>query len=214
MENPRKIIRERVLVSGFGALSDSELMLLLTDDASPSEIESLLERMGGLNGVCAAEVRELRRCEGVGLNGAVRLGASVELGRRVAKSVGEQLEFVTSSQDVVRMFAGLGRLPYEEFWAVHLNSAGRVLERQRVSQGGVSCTQVDCRLIVKRALELLATSVVLVHNHPSGVATASDDDRALTERLRRALELLDIALTDHLVIADSEAFSFREQGIL
>ncbi|MBP3426587.1 MAG: DNA repair protein RadC [Rikenellaceae bacterium] len=214
MDNPRKILRERALVSGFGALSDSELLLLLMDDATLSEVDAVLGRMGGLRGVCSADMRELRKCEGVGLHAAVRLGAGVELGRRTAKLTAEQIEFVGSSEDVVRMFVSLNDLSYEEFWVVYLNSAGRVLERQRVSQGGVSSTQVDCRLVVKRALELLATNVVLVHNHPSGVAVASDDDVTLTERLRRALELLDIALTDHLIIAGAESFSFREKGLL
>jgi DNA repair protein RadC len=112
------------------------------------------------------------------------------------------------------MFASLGTLRHEEFWVVYLNSAGRVLERQRISQGGVSSTQVDCRLIAKRALELLATSVVMVHNHPSGVAQASDEDIHLTERVQKALALFDIRLTDHLIFADTASLSFVEQGLL
>ncbi|MBO5656078.1 MAG: DNA repair protein RadC, partial [Rikenellaceae bacterium] len=147
MDNPRKIIRERALVSGAEVLSDRELLLLLMDDASPAEVDAALERLGGLSGVCKADIRELRKCEGVGMYGAVRLAACVELGRRAAELRSEQVEFITSSSDVVRMFASLGTLRHEEFWVVYLNSAGRVLERQRISQGGVSSTQVDCRLI-------------------------------------------------------------------
>lgn len=214
MENPRKIIRERALVSGAEVLSDRELLLLLMDDASPAEVDAALERLGGLSGVCKADMRELRKCEGVGMYGAVRLAASVELGRRAAELQSEQVEFVTSSNDVVRMFASLGGLRHEEFWVVYLNSAGRVLERQRISQGGVCSTQVDCRLIAKRALELLATSVVMVHNHPSGVAQASDEDIRLTERVQKALALFDIRLTDHLIFADTSSLSFVEQGLL
>lgn len=212
MENPRKIVRERAVASGIEVLSDNELLLLLADDVSPTEVEKLLERMGGLGGVCAADIRELRKCEGFGLQSAVRLAASVELGRRAAELRSEQVEFVASSEDVRRMFVGLGALAHEEFWVVYLNSAGRVLERRRISQGGVSMTQVDIRLIVKRALELLTTSVVMVHNHPSGVAAPSSEDIALTDRVVNALKLFDIRLVDHVIFAAGETYSFCAEG--
>ena len=84
----------------------------------------------------------------------------------------------------------------------------------RISQGGVQATVVDCRLIIKRALELLAVQIVLVHNHPSGSAEPSEQDRVLTERVVEAAKLFDIRLLDHVVIARGSHFSFRGHALL
>ena len=108
----------------------------------------------------------------------------------------------------------LERLAYEECWAIYLTSSNRVIERQRISQGGVEGTVVDHRLVVKRALELLATKLILVHNHPSGAAEPSEQDRRLTRRIAEAAALFDIRLLDHLVIAREGDFSFRRAGLL
>ncbi len=106
-------------------------------------------------------------------------------------------------------------LPYEECWALYLTSSNRVIERMRVSQGGVQATVVDHRLIVKRALELLSTQIILVHNHPSGAAEASEQDRHLTRRVADACRLFDIKLLDHIVIARSgDSYSFRSHSLL
>ena len=97
---------------------------------------------------------------------------------------------------------------------VYLTSSNRIIERQRVSQGGVTGTVVDHRLIVKRALELLATQLILIHNHPSGTPEASGQDKALTERVARAAELFDIRLLDHIIIAREGDFSLRREGLM
>lgn len=98
--------------------------------------------------------------------------------------------------------------------AIYLTSSNRIIEHCRVSQGGVQATVVDHRLIVKRALELLATQIILVHNHPSGTAAPSDADRTLTIRIRDAAALFDIRLTDHIIIAREGEFSFRRASML
>lgn len=214
MSNPLKIVREKALVCGLKELSDEELMMLIIDAESSDKAVALLRRMDGLEGVCKADLKELRQTEELGVRGAVRVGACVELGRRAMAFQGEHIEFITSSDDIKRMFSHLETLDYEEFWCVYLNSAGRVLERLRISQGGVSHTQVDCRLISKRAIELLATSVVLVHNHPSGVAVASNDDIALTEKIRSALTLFDTRVLDHVIISSNSYYSFASSGLL
>lgn len=214
MSNPLKIVREKALVCGFGELSNEELMMLIIDDESPDKARALLSRMEGLEGLCKADIKQLRQNEELGVRGAVRVGACVELGRRAMALQSEHIEFVGSSDDIIRMFSHLGGLGHEEFWVVYLNSAGRVLERLRISQGGVSHAQVDCRIICKRAIELLATSVVLVHNHPSGVAEASRDDVALTEKIRSALALFDIRVVDHVIITANSSLSFVSSGLL
>ena len=212
--NPRKIVREKAQVCGLESLSDSELLLLATDDITPADVDSLLERFGGLGGVCSAELRELRKAPELGAKGAMSIATGVELGRRAAELRGTNIEFVTSSDDIKRMFASLATLAYEEFWVVYLNTAGRVLERLRVSQGGVSSTQVDTRLVAKRAVELLSSSVVLVHNHPSGMATASDSDRELTRKIAQALALFDVRVVDHVIISSHDTLSFASTGLL
>lgn len=211
MENQLKIVREKALICGFESLSDEELLTLLCEDAEAAH--TLLSRYSRLSDVVGADIKELRQCEELGMRGAVRLSAAKEFGRRAAALRSEDVEFVGSSDDIKRMFAGLGTLHHEEFWVVCLNSAGRVLDKVRISQGGVNCTQVDCRLICKRALELLASSVVLVHNHPSGVATASNDDVELTNKVSAALALFNIRIIDHVILAGNGSFSFVAEGL-
>ena len=122
---------------------------------------------------------------------------------------------MTTSDDVVRLFRPqLERLAHEECWVVYLTASNRIIERQRVSQGGVTGTVVDHRLIVKRALELLATQLILIHNHPSGTPEASGQDKTLTERVARAAELFDIRLLDHIIIAREGDFSFLREGLI
>ena len=108
----------------------------------------------------------------------------------------------------------LQRLDHEECWVLYLTSSNRIVERQRVSQGGVQGTVVDHRLIIKRALELLATQLIMVHNHPSGAAEPSPQDKVLTERIARAAALFDIRLLDHLIISREGDFSFLSEGLL
>ena len=91
---------------------------------------------------------------------------------------------------------------------LYLTSSNRLIERQRVSQGGVQATVVDHRLIVKRALELLSTQIIMVHNHPSGAASPSEADKVLTRKVAEAAALFDIRLLDHLIISGSETYSF------
>ena len=108
----------------------------------------------------------------------------------------------------------LGALQHEECWALYLASSGRVLDRMRISQGGVQATVVDCRLIIKRAIELLAVQIVLVHNHPSGTTEPSRQDMELTERVAEAAKLFDIRLLDHVIIARGGHYSFRANNLI
>ena len=97
---------------------------------------------------------------------------------------------------------------------LYLTSSNRLIEHQRVSQGGLQATVVDYRLIVKRALELLATQLILVHNHPSGAAEPSAADKTLTNRVNDAAALFDIKLLDHIIISSEGTFSFRRSGLM
>ena len=202
-------IRNKMASRGVEALDDRELLSLLVEDEMLAGV--LWEACGGsLSRLAAESEARLRMIGGLGLKRARLLLTAAEFGRRVAES-----DFVASSDDVVRLFRPrLERLTHEECWVVYLTSSNRIIERQRVSQGGVTGTVVDHRLIVKRALELLATQLILIHNHPSGTPEASAQDKLLTERIAKAAALFDIRLLDHLILARDGDFSFRREGLI
>lgn len=199
---------------GVEALDDRELLALLVDDEQLAEL--LLGAYGGSLSRLAHETEaRLRMVGGLGLKRARMLSVAAEFGRRVAAAQASEVEFIASSDDVIRLFRPqLERLSHEECWAIYLTSSNRIIERQRVSQGGVTGTVVDHRLIIKRALELLATQLILIHNHPSGTPSASPQDKTLTERIAKAAALFDIRLLDHLIIARDGDFSFRREGLI
>lgn len=197
---------------GVQSLSDAELLTLLIGDEKVAEA---LLASSTLAALAREELSRLRMAGGLGLQRARLLQLSVELGRRVAEQQGEAATVISSSDDVVRMMRPqLEALPYEECWALFLTNSNRLIESVRVSQGGVQGTVVDHRLVVKRALELLATRLILVHNHPSGLAEPSGDDQRVTRRLKEAAALFDIRLLDHLIVAREGEFSFSRAGLL
>ena len=203
-----------MLARGAEALSDCELLALLIGDGLTAE--ALLAASGGsLVRMATEDMARLRMVGGLGLRRAQLLAAAVELGRRVAAARAQETDSITTSDDAVRLFRPqLERLTHEECWAVYLTASNRILERQRISQGGVQSTVVDHRLVVKRALELLATQLIIIHNHPSGTAEPSAQDKVLTERIARAAALFDICLLDHIIISREGDFSFRRAGLL
>jgi DNA repair protein RadC len=143
---------------------------------------------------------------------AAAIAAAGEFARRITTEKSLRVNTIASKEDVVRLFAPLAELSHEEFWVAYLTSGGRVIDRARLSQGGVSGTVVDYKLVVKRAVELLASSLVLVHNHPSGIAQPSRDDIAITETITAAAALFDITVIDHIIVSRADAFSFAENG--
>lgn len=215
-DNPfrMKTIADKMAARGVEALDDRELLALLTEDEQLAG--ALLAACGNsLARIGSADAARLRMVGGLGLRRARLLLAAAEFGRRVAAERAADADVVATSDDVVRLFRPqLGSLTHEECWAVYLTSSNRIIERQRVSQGGVQGTVVDYRLIVKRALELLATQLILIHNHPSGAAEASPQDKVLTERVAQAAALFDIRLLDHIIIAREGDFSFLREGLI
>lgn len=216
-----KNIVDKLQSRGAESLSDEELVAVViadgvADDRAMDTATGLLaESDGDLVRVVEQDISRLRMVGGMGRMRALRLKAVAECGRRVARAGAVSCDVVSSDGDVVRIMEPLlGGLQHEECWALYLASSGRVLESMRISQGGVQATVVDCRLIIKRALELLAVQIVLVHNHPSGSAEPSEQDRVLTDRVAEAAKLFDIRLLDHVVIARGSHFSFRGHALL
>ncbi len=215
-----KNLHDKILSRGVATLDDRELIALLveqTDDKrSPLEIaDALIASCGSLPGVVNADIPRLRMIEGLGLRRAARLAASGELGRRVICAQQSEVEMISSDSDVARvMRPKLAGLKHEECWVLYLTSSNRLIEALRVSQGGVQATVVDHRLVIKRALELLSTNIILTHNHPSGAALPSGADKVLTKRVKDAAALFDINLLDHVIISSDGCYSFRKEGLL
>ncbi len=212
--------REKIVVSGAGSLSDPELLALLiregTELLSPIELaEKILADFGGsLSELASGSVSRIRQTAGCGTKRAAIIAAAAELARRITAEKALAVDTVTSKEDVANIFAPLADLQHEEFWVLYLTSGGKVVDRSKVSQGGVSGTVVDYKLVVKRAVELLVSSIILVHNHPSGVAQPSREDVAITEMVSTAAALFDINVVDHIIISSGGTFSFAEKSMI
>jgi DNA repair protein RadC len=211
MENLHSKLRSR----GAAAMTDEELLALMLESGGDGRdpkllAANLLAEGGSLTGVLRMDVNRLRMAEGIGMRRAERLVVAKELGRRVVLTSGVEVEKISTDADVVRLMRPqLERLSYEECWVLYLTSSNMVIERQRVSQGGVQATVVDHRLIIKRALELLATQLIMVHNHPSGMPRPSEADIQLTKCVKDAAALFNIQLLDHVIISKEGDYSFR-----
>ena len=213
--------REKVLARGVQYLSDVELLAVLlgsgTREMTAVELSRLILKEAGNNLQLLGRmgIEELIRIKGIGPAKAINILAALELGRRRTGMQPPEKTPVKSSETVYKLFYPLmGDLEHEEFWLLMLNRANRVLGRYKVSQGGLSGTVIDTRIILKKALDNLASSIIVCHNHPSGNKQPSDADLKITEKLKKAAEMLEIKLLDHVIIADKSYFSFADEGLM
>ena len=216
-----KNITDTLLSRGAESLTDEQLLaVIVAEDTSDERAKTLAAELmassdGSLQRLVDGDTMRLRMVAGLGLRRALRLKAAAELGRRVARAEAMAHDSITSDADVVRIMEPLlGTLQHEECWALYLASSGKVIERQRISQGGVQATVVDSKIVLKRAIELLAVQIVLVHNHPSGSSEPSRQDIELTERIAEGARLLDMRLLDHVIIARGAHYSFRGHNLI
>lgn len=215
-----KNLHDKLMSRGATTLTDAELLALLVessgDQRDPKAVaERVLDSCGSLAGISRTDLSRLRMVEGIGLRRAERVLVAAEFGRRIAQATTNDMECIKNDVDVSRLMRPLfDKIQHEECWVLYLTSSNRLIERQRVSQGGVQATVVDHRLIIKRALELLATQLIITHNHPSGAAEPSRADKELTKKVADAAALFDIRLLDHVIISREGSFSFRREGAL
>ena len=211
----------KLLLKGTGAMSDAELLSLVIGNSisghtSLDIARSLLANCAhNLCEVWKLSVHDLCKVPGIGQSTAVRLVAMFSMARRERAS--EQLfrEKISRSSDAFQIFTALMRdLPYEEFWLLLLNRANRVIHRVRVSEGGISGTVVDPKKIFKICLDHHATSIILGHNHPSGVINPSEADIRITKKIADSGALLDIAVLDHIIIGGDQFYSFADEGAM
>ncbi len=212
---------QKLMARGVEVLSDEELLALLLDDGrSLSDHCDVAARVvahfgGSLREILRRDISRLRMVEGMGLRRAQRLVVAAEFGRRLSQGAAMEHVTIKSSGDVIKMFRPqMESLHHEECWVLYLTISNRIIESQRVSQGGITSTTVDHRLIVKRALELLTPQIIIIHNHPSGSVEPSIEDRELTQKIKSAAALFDIKLLDHIIISASEDYSFLHSQIL
>lgn len=214
--------REKMLRKGVAALSDAELLAILigsgNQDESAVQLSQRILRFAGnnLDTLGKLSVADLSaRFKGIGQAKAVAIASALELGKRRSASEGPRLAAVVTSQDAFRLFHPLlADLPHEEVWIALLNSKNKVIDKLRVGQGGVNDVAADVRIILKAAITALASSIILCHNHPSGSPHPSSLDDRLTHRLREAASLVDIHLSDHLILSGNSFYSYADEGKL
>lgn len=215
--------REKALRHGIRSLSDTELLAIIFGGGLPGV--SVVEMARAILRDCDGRVDMLARLsmnelmskyKGVGPAKAVSLAAAFELGRRNREqSASNEDPLIRSSADVVNLMSPLlEALDYEEFWVLMLSRANRVTYRRLISQGGTAATVVDVKLLLKRAIDCLAESMILVHNHPSGNPQPSGEDDVLTRRIADGAKLLGIRVLDHVIIARQKSYSYQDNGRL
>jgi len=213
--------REKLLAKGIQSLSDAELIAILIGSGSRNETAVELSKRilasveNNLNQLSKLSINDLQNFKGIGEAKAISIVAAMELGKR--RKVSDILEKakIDSSKDVFEIFASvLCDLPYEEFWVLFLNRANKIINKQKISQGGVSGTVIDIRLVLKQAIEKLASGIILCHNHPSGNIQPSKSDIDITKKLKDAAKLMDINVLDHIIVTDNEYFSFADKGLI
>ncbi len=212
--------REKLLLKGKAALSNAELLGILIGSGTKEYTAVDLAKMildqyeHDLHKIAKLSVQDLTRFKGIGEARAITIVSALELGRR-RKAGRQEARKITSSADVYELMRPeLTDLAREEFWLVLLNKGNKVIKKQPVSQGGVSGTMADPKLIFNHALNHLASSIILVHNHPSGNHKPSHQDDRLTRDLVAAGKLLQIAILDHIIFTDNSYFSYADDGRL
>lgn len=213
--------RGKMLAKGVRSLSDAELIAILIGSGNLDETAVEVSRRilasvnNNLNELGKKAVADLQKFRGIGPAKAITITAAMELGRRRKESEPEEKLKVTTSADAARIFSPLlSDLPHEEFWVLLLNRSNLVIDKFMVSQGGLTGTIIDVRIVLKTALEKLACSLILCHNHPSGNLIPSQADRDITNKLKDACKFMDMAVLDHIIIGNGSFFSFADEGLI
>jgi DNA repair protein RadC len=213
--------REKLLVKGISTLSDAELLAILIGsgikEKSAVDLGRELLSIAGnnLNSLGKLDISDLRKINGIGEARAVTIAAALELGRR--RKISDIIENpqIKCSADVFNLLQPVMEdIAHEEFWILFLNRSNKVISRLKISQGGVSGTVTDVRIIMKKAVENLASGIIVCHNHPSGNLTPSESDNKITQKIKEAGNLMDVQLLDHLIISGKDYYSYADNGML
>jgi len=211
--------REKMVNKGAGSLSNSELLALLINNGSREgtalDLGKEVLRLGqdNLNELGKLTLKELQKVKGIGMAKAITIAAALELGRRRHAALSLDKQAILSSRDVAEYLrAMLKDYSYEVFAVLFLNKANKINHYEVMSRGGIDGTVVDPKIILKKALEETATSLILCHNHPSGNLNPSNADKVLTKKITEAAALLDIKVIDHIIVSEAGYYSFADEG--
>ncbi|MBK9733745.1 MAG: DNA repair protein RadC [Saprospiraceae bacterium] len=214
--------REKMLAKGRQSLTDSELLAIIIGSGSIGESAVELSKrilkdyQNNLNELGKIGINDMiKKYKGVGEAKAINIIAALELGRRRQHSDPLERTVIKSSKDAYFVFYPLvADLPHEEFWVLFCNRANKVIHKQSIGRGGVASVVVDSKIIMRSALEHLASVIILCHNHPSGNLKPSAEDIRLTQSVKEAGKFFDITISDHIIIGDNNYYSFADEGIL
>jgi DNA repair protein RadC len=213
--------REKLLMKGAESLSDSELLAILIVNGTRSKTaidlakEVLILGKNNLPELGKLTVKELMKIKGIGEAKAITIVAALEIGRRRQAMNYREKAVMTNSNDVANYLQSLLKdYRHEVFAVLFLNRANKINHVQIVSEGGITGTVADPRIILKKALEEDAVGIILCHNHPSGSLKPSGADQELTRKIKEAAKFFDIKVLDHLIVSDAGFYSFSDEGIL
>ena len=209
--------RERLAKEGVEALSNQELLAILlrtgTRQASVFEIaQKVLNNLSSLTDLKRMTLQELQSLSGIGRVKAIELQAMIELGHRIHRHETIEMESILSSQKLAKkMQQELGHKKQEHLVALYLNTQNQIIHQQTIFIGSATRSIAEPRELLHYAIKHMATSLILVHNHPSGAVAPSRNDDHVTKLVKEACELMGIVLLDHLIVSQSSYFSYREK---
>jgi len=213
--------REKLLLKGCNTLTNAELIAILIGSGNRQESAvELAKRIlssfnNNLNLLARTSVNELKKFNGVGEAKAIAILTGLEIGKRQRLAAALSIPKITCSKDAFNIFQPIiGDLNHEEFWVLYLNNNNKVIDKKMLSKGGLTATLIDVRMVYKKALEILATGIILAHNHPSEKTTPSRADKQITLKIKNGGQTLDIKVLDHIIVTQKTYFSFADEGIL
>ncbi|MEN4762642.1 DNA repair protein RadC [Chryseobacterium sp. C39-AII1] len=213
--------REKFLLKGKNSLSDSELLAIIMGSGNREETAVELARKilasvdNNWHQLSLLSIKDLMKFKGVGEVKAISIATALEIGRRRASQEVMEKPTISSSNSAYLVLKNhLSDLRTEEFWAIFLNQSNKIIHIAQLTQGGISQSIVDVRILFKTALEHFSTGIIIAHNHPSGNLKPSREDIEITQKVKEAGKLLTIQLLDHLIITQNSYFSFSDEGLL
>ncbi|MCJ8154300.1 DNA repair protein RadC [Chryseobacterium sp. SSA4.19] len=213
--------REKFFQKGKNSLSDSELLAIImrngNKDESALELgQKILASVdNNWHRLSLLSIQDLMKFKGVGKVKAISIATALEIGRRRARQETSDIKVISGSNDAYLIFKNqMSDLRTEEFWAIFLNQRNKIIHTAKLTEGGISQSIVDVRVLFKTALDHFSTGIIVAHNHPSGNLKPSREDIDITQKIKEAGRILGIQLLDHLIITQNAYFSFSDDGIL
>jgi len=213
--------REKLIEKGRNTLTEAELLALVIGNGYENKSavslarDLLFKSSNDLNVLAKSQVESLTECKGIGEAKAVSIIAAFELGRRRIGQEESKKVIIKNSRSAFKVIQStLMDLQHEEMWVILLNRANKLISTELISVGGLNATCSDLRIIFNKAVLKLASSFILVHNHPSGNLSPSQSDIKITNKIKKSSDIMDIKLLDHLIVVDNDYFSFSDKGMI